>query len=479
MSTDLPFDSKEAQILLINYMLSDETYFSRCQNILDKSYFDHGLDKTVEFILEYAEKYNTIPSKEIVQTATKFDAEIYDDINKNRQEWFLEQTEKFCRYKAVAQTVYNAPDLLQKGEYGALEQQLKDALLISLNKNLGSNFFTDFERTLKEMKENNGTQSTGYRDIDKILYGGFNRGELNVFLAKSGGGKSLVMQNIALNWAAMGLHVVYVSLELSEALINKRLGSMFTGVPQSEIMKKIEETALKIGAKSKGLGGSLINVQMPQGSTTNDIKAYLKEYEIAYGYSPDAIVVDYLDIMYPNNKRINPGDLFIKDKFVSEELRGLAIEKKMLLVTASQVNREGMNELEFDYTHIAGGVSKINTADNVLGILMTEAMKNRGEMQIQFLKTRSSGGNGAKIYLNFDQETLLISNKEEDDADSDVTPSTSSDIMDKLRRSAKQSQSNNTDTETSSGPIVGSNSKKIEDAISRGNKLRQSLLGKG
>ena len=103
---------------------------------------------------------------------------------------------------------------------------------------------------------------------------------------------------------------------------------------------------------------------MPSGSNTNDIRSYVKEFTIQKGVAPDVVLVDYLDLMFPVNKKISPTDMFIKDKFVSEELRNFAVEQQIVLVTASQLNRGAIEEVEYDQSHIAGGISKINTADN-------------------------------------------------------------------------------------------------------------------
>ena len=118
--------------------------------------------------------------------------------------------------------------------------------------------------------------------------------------------------------------------------------------------------------------------------------------------------------MMPKSKRVSPSDLFIKDKYVSEELRNFAVEKNIVLATASQLNRDAVEEIEFDHSHIAGGLSKIQTADNVIGIFTSRAMKERGRYQIQFMKTRSSSGVGQKVDLEFDLDTLRIRDLPED-----------------------------------------------------------------
>jgi hypothetical protein len=154
---------------------------------------------------------------------------------------------------------------------------------------------------------------------------------------------------------------------------------------------------------------------MASGKTANDLRAYLKEYEIKFGKKLDVLLVDYLDLLMPISKKISPADLFIKDKYVSEELRNLAVEKNCIFVTASQLNRGAVEEVEYDHSHISGGLSKIQTADNVFGIFTSRAMRERGRYQLQLMKTRSSSGVGQKIDLEFNIDNLRISDLEEED----------------------------------------------------------------
>jgi hypothetical protein len=117
----------------------------------------------------------------------------------------------------------------------------------------------------------------------------------------------------------------------------------------------------------------------------------------------------------PAQSKVSPSDLFIKDKFVSEELRNFAVEHDILFATASQLNRSAVEEIEFDHSHISGGLSKIQTADNVIGIFTSQAMRERGRYQVQFMKTRSSAGVGQKVDLAFDVSGLRITDLEDDD----------------------------------------------------------------
>ena len=177
----------------------------------------------------------------------------------------------------------------------------------------------------------------------------------------------------------------------------------------------------------------------------------------------------------PKSKRISPADLFIKDKYVSEELRNLVVEKQCVLATASQLNRASVEEIEFDHSHISGGLSKIQTADNVIGIFTSRAMKERGRYQIQFMKTRSSSGVGQKVDLEFDVDSLRIRDLA-DDPEYKQFDKQRSTIYDNLKKTSKVTGGS---TPTDARPEVPDPTKgdtigKVKATV-EGGKLRQLL----
>jgi archaellum biogenesis ATPase FlaH len=269
--------------------------------------------------------------------------------------------------------------------------------------------------------------------MDKRLFGGMNRGELNIFAGGSGSGKSLFMQNLSLNWILAGLNGIYLSLELSEDLCAMRMDSMLTSIPSKDIFRELDTVEMKVKVISKKAGNLWIKY-MPAQSNVNHVRAYIKELQVQHNVKPDFICVDYLDLIMPVSAKVSPNDLFVKDKYVSEELRNLAKELNILLVTASQLNRSAVEEVEFDHSHISGGISKINTADNVFGIFTSRAMKERGRYQLQLMKTRSSSGVGSKIDLEFNLESLrIIDTEQEGDAGYRAPQTQSSGILDQIK----------------------------------------------
>ena len=279
---------------------------------------------------------------------------------------------------------------------------------------MGTDYFEDPRARLMALKDNNGQISTGWPAVDRKLFGGMNKGELNIFAGGSGSGKSLFMQNLAVNWVTAGLNGVYLTLELSEGLSAMRIDSMMTNVSTKEVFKDLDTVEMKVRMVGKKAGHLQIKY-MPAQSNVNDIRAYLKELQIKLGWKIDFLLIDYLDLIMPVSAKVSPNDLFVKDKYVSEELRNLAKELNCVFVTASQLNRSAVEEIEFDHSMIAGGLSKINTADNVFGIFTSRAMRERGRYQLQLMKTRSSSGVGQKIDLEFDVESLRIRDLGEDE----------------------------------------------------------------
>ena len=422
----------EIQELFLKFLISDPDLFARCQNIVNADYFNRKFKPTVDLLKGHSEKYNSIPTLEQINAVGGLNLEIIQNVTPDHQNWFMDEFETFCRHKALEKAIIDSTDLLEKQNYGEVENKIKAAVQTGLVKDLGLDYFENPKERLEWIKSQAGAISTGWKGIDQKLYGGLNRGEITVFAGGSGAGKSLFLQNFGVNWSMAGLNVVYISLELSEQLISMRLDSMVSGHAAREIMRNIDDVDLKVRMKGKGAGKFRVK-QMPSGINANDIRAFLREYEIQSGVKVDALLVDYLDLMMPIAAKISAENLFVKDKYVSEELRNLAVERKMLLVTASQLNRAAVEEIEFDHSHIAGGISKINTSDNVIGIFTSNAMRERGRYQIQFMKTRSSSGVGSKVDLKFDPDTLRISDLEE--GDEDATTVTSAGLLEQLKRS--------------------------------------------
>jgi archaellum biogenesis ATPase FlaH len=405
--------SVDLQKLFLEMILQNTESYIRIQNIFNPENFDRSLRAAASFIQTHVADYATMPKAEQISAVTQIELKAIPDLGDNHYEWFMTEFESFTKRQELERAILKSADLLEKGEYEPVEKLIKNAVQISLTRDMGTDYFADPRQRLLKIKSNNGQVSTGWPTMDRRLFGGMNRGELNIFAGGSGSGKSLFMQNISVNWISQGINGVYISLELSEELCAMRIDSMIANVSTREIFRDIDTVEMKVKMAGKK-AGSLRIKYMPAQSTINQIRSYIKELEVQTNTKIDFIMVDYLDLLMPVSAKVSPNDLFVKDKYVSEELRNLAKELNVLLITASQLNRSAVEEIEFDHSHISGGISKINTADNVFGIFTSRAMRERGRYQIQLMKTRSSSGVGQKVDLDYDLDTLRITDPGEE-----------------------------------------------------------------
>jgi KaiC/GvpD/RAD55 family RecA-like ATPase len=399
-------------------------------NIVNPLNFNRELRPAVQFIVEHTHQYSIMPEPVQVKASTGIDIDCIPEMNNEGHiEFFLTEFEKFTRRQELERAILKSAELLEKGEFDPVEKLIKDAVQISLMRDLGIDYFGDPKERLNRYFNQGGQVSTGWPQLDRIMYGGMSRGELVIMAGGSGSGKSLVMMNLALNFLRQGLNGVYVTLELSEELTSLRTDAMLTAMSTKDIRKDLDNVELKVKLAAKKSGKYRVK-NLPAQSNVNAIRSYIKEVQIQTDMPIDFVMVDYLDLVMPVTVKVNPNDQFIKDKYVSEELRNLAKELGVIMVTASQLNRSSVEETEFDHSHIAGGISKINTADYVFGIFTSRSMRERGKYQIQCMKSRSSTGVGNKIELDYNIDTMRITDS---NPDQDSSRESATSIMSKIR----------------------------------------------
>jgi len=404
----------EKQKLIIEYLLSSVDTFAVCQSIIKPEYFDPEFRNSVFLIKEYFGSYNTTPALEIInaETGLKFEQK---QVTPDKIEYVTSEIEQFCRRRALERAVLASPKWINEGDYASLENAIRDAILVSLHKDLGLRYFEDPEARLLKMLELGPVISTGWKEVDEVLFGGISRKELLLVSANSGGGKSITLANLAFNVAAQGLTCLYLSLELSEEVIAQRFDTMYTGISRKVWKDHIHEIVARLQIE-KDRNGVIDIKQMKSGTKAMDINAFLREYYLRYGCMPDLLIVDYLDKMHPNEKNINLSDVWTKDKLCSEQIRDLGVEYNMAVATASQLNRDAIKDVgkgqQHNHAHIAGGISKINESDVYWSILMTDPMKAAGECIFHFQKTRNSDGCGSNVLMKWDGKFLRIIDRE-------------------------------------------------------------------
>ena len=290
--------NRDVQQLFLQMMLTNAELYTRVMNIMNPQNFEKSLRPVAEFMTEYSEKYSLLPDAAQIKATTGVDLELIEDFSDKHTEWFLAEFESFTKRQELETAILQAADLLEKGDFGPVEKLIKDAVQISLQRDMGTDYFADPKMRLNKYFNAGGQQSTGWPQMDRLLYGGFSRGELNIFAGGSGSGKSLVMMNIALNWLQMGLSGVYISLELSEELTSLRTDAMLTSMSTKDIRKDMDTTELKVKMVGKKSGQYRVK-GLPAQSNVNDIRSYLKEVQIQTGMRVDFVMIDYLDLVMP------------------------------------------------------------------------------------------------------------------------------------------------------------------------------------
>ena len=168
--------SEDLQKLFLEFMVTDPELFVRVRNIIRPEFFSKKYIETVDMFVEYTEKYKSLPTVEQVKAKTEIELTLVPDMDDSQKDWFLDEFETFCRHKALEKAIIESADMLEKGEYGPVENKIKDAVRVGLTKDLGTDYFENPKARLLRLKDNNGTVSTGWSALDRKLFGGFKIG---------------------------------------------------------------------------------------------------------------------------------------------------------------------------------------------------------------------------------------------------------------------------------------------------------------
>ena len=402
-----------AQRLYIASMISNPGLFARVNHLLKPSYFDPSLQKTVTFLKEYFQNQRSVAPPQIVEAATKTKIDPVPVLGKADAQYIAEQIAQFCQIRAVTEAVLRAPSHIEKGSLGQMVNEIKLASQIALHSDLGIDYFSDPVERLTASESAEILIPTYWDTVDEMIGGGVGRQELILFLANSGGGKSVAKLNLGYNWLKAGLNGVYITLEMRDRVVAKRLDSIISRISG----KNIFANKLKVGqdieiARDSGFGRFFIKRMRETTTTADHITAYLRELEVECAFRPDFVIVDYLDLMATVQKH-NGDSLFVKDKFVAEEVRAIGFDFDCIMVSSSQLGRSAITatreQKSLGQDMIQGGISKINTADLAIALVKDEAMDAAGLYRFEFLKSRNSSAVNKKLEMAWNPESLRIS----------------------------------------------------------------------
>jgi archaellum biogenesis ATPase FlaH len=423
--------SEENQLMYIEAIASNPTIFTKVNPILKAEYFAAVHQPVVNFLMSYYAEYRKLPHNSFIKLSTGQQLTPFE-YSKEDSQFLVDTIEEFCKFTAVKQHVLNSAKLIQEGKLDLLVQNLTKAVSIKVDADVGIEYFEGVAERLTHTEESSVTIPTLWKDVDSLC-DGIGRKQLILFLAPSGGGKSVGMINLAFNLLKQGLNGIYVSLEMDDLLVANRLDSIITRMKKQNLFadkQLVEDKVLSF--KSEGSGKFFIKRMRENTTTANDVHAYAQRISESRGIKIDFIVVDYLDIMCPNSRQ-NSDNLFIKEKQIAEEVRAIGFDLDCIMISAAQLGRASheiiADNKSLGQQHIQGGISKINTSDLAIALVKRE---EAGEYQIEFLKSRNSSAVGKKTVLAWHSDCLLMT-----DIDAKVQIFTQSVLEKKLTTYAK------------------------------------------
>jgi replicative DNA helicase len=443
---------------IIRNLLCNEDYFRKVIPHLKKEYFSEYSDKYIfDEIYTFASKYDKPPTKEVLLLCLQDRDDVSEDIYKESiskiksytddpidKSWVIDATEKWCQERAVYNALLKAikiadgdDDTLTKD---AIPQILQESLGVSFDEYIGHDYFLN---TQERYEYYHRQEEKIPFDIDKlnlITKGGLPRKTLNIFIAGTGVGKSLVMCHCAANALNLGLNVLYITLEMAEEKIAERIDSNLLDVnikdigniPESIFNSRVQD----IGKRTQG---KLIIKEYPTASAhAGHFRALLNDLRLKKNFKPDIIFVDYLNICASSRYKGHIVNSYTYVKAIAEELRGLAVEYDIPLVSATQTTRSGFGNTDLDVTDTSESFGLPATADLMLGIISTEELEQSGRIMVKQLKNRYNDPTQYRRFtVGIDRSKMKLYNVE-DSNDTSITNTSEEEVYDRFEDMSKQ-----------------------------------------
>lgn len=417
---------------LIKSLFTDTEARDKLVPFLDPSYFDSEFASSniIKLYNTHVTEYNAFPTaKELVakikdeDTFNTFkDIMLYDtgDVPKK---FIQTEAAEFFKQKMVMNNIFEATELIKNEGADAaanIPDLLKDALSFSFDTSIGMNFAEDGAKIYDELHDETRTISTGIQGLDDMIKGGFKDKTLSIVLGGTNVGKTLTKCALAVNAFLQNKNVLYVSLEMSEAKIAERMIANIFDIGLDKLDYVPRDRFIGMFDKLKQTGNLYVKEYPARSANSNNIRALLKELEVKKKFKPDIIFVDYLGLITTNQKTFGDSNTNTQVKIASEELRAVAQEFELPIVTGAQTNRGGMGMSELDLTDIADSIGQTMTADIIIGLTQTEEMLENNIYKAKILKNRQGGRNGANsvmLKVDFPKMRLTEAPPEADELD--------------------------------------------------------------
>ena len=396
------------EVTILSNLVFNERYVRKVLPFLKEEYFTVRPQKVIfSEINEYVTKYDALPSVNTISiecenrtdlTEDQF-KEIHEVLNvlsdeKADHDWLVDTTEKWCQERAIylslMESIKIADGQDEKRDKGAIPQILSDALGVSFDQNVGHDYVIDAETRYEFYHQKEEKIPFDLEFFNKITKGGIPNKTLNVALAGTGVGKSLFMCHVASSVLLQGKNVLYITLEMAEEKIAERIDANLLNVniqklvdmPKMMFEKKIQKLAKKTQ-------GKLIIKEYPTASAhVGHFKSLLQELALKKSIKPDIIFIDYLNICASQRYKGSIVNSYTYVKAIAEELRGLAVEANVPIVTATQTTRSGYGSSDVDLTDTSESFGLPATADLMFALISTEELEDMNQIMVKQLKNR-------------------------------------------------------------------------------------------
>ena len=396
------------EFLVLKNLLNNEEYLRKTIPFIKKEYFQESNQKIVfEEISSFVGEYNEVPTKEILSIEVEKRKDINEDSFKNVSqlissldnepaefEWLVDTTEKWCRDRAIYLALLDSISIADGKEEktpDAIPTILSEALAVSFDNHIGHDYLNDYEQRYESYHRREDKIPFDLEFFNKITKGGLPNKTLNIALAGTGVGKSLFMCHLASSTLLEGRNVLYITLEMAEEKIAERIDANLLNVNIQEItdlpQTMFESKVTNLAQKTQG---TLIIKEYPTASAhSGHFKSLISELALKKSFKPDIIFVDYLNICassrYRGNSNINSYSYI---KAIAEELRGLAVETNVPIVSATQTTRSGFGSSDVELTDTSESFGLPATADLMFALISTEDLEGLNQILVKQLKNR-------------------------------------------------------------------------------------------
>jgi replicative DNA helicase len=405
---------------VLRNLLTNESYTRKVIPFIQPEYFEGVYQKLFKQVIDYTTKYNTLPTSEAlmveIDQTSKFTDEQYRHVVEIMPElfkpepvdetWLYNRTEKWCQDRALFNSIMTSIQIID----GKHQKLTKDALPDLLTKALGVTFDTNVGH---DYLENVAERYAFYHaqeekipfDIDllnTITKGGLSNKSLNIALAGTGVGKSLFMCHVAANALIQGKNCLYITMEMSEERIAERIDANLLDIPIDQIEHMSEEMfSTAVNRLKTKTNGKLIVKEYPTGTgNSNHFRALLNELKLKKGFVPDIIMIDYLNICASSRiKMSGEGNSYGYIKAIAEELRGLAVEFDLPIVSATQTTRKGFSNSDPGLEDTSESFGLPAPADLMFALVSSEELEAEGHIMIKQLKNRYNDPNRNKRFV--------------------------------------------------------------------------------